>query len=82
MAIPFGEYLVSDKGLHAGIVSWRRVEDTAIPARGKLCGAYVNSALASDEARRNGFDEAIFLNENGHVAEGASCNLFMIRNGN
>jgi branched-chain amino acid aminotransferase len=81
VAIPFGEYLPSDKGLHAGVVSWRRVEDTAIPARGKICGAYVNSALASDEARRNGFDEAILLNESGHVAEGASCNLFMVRQG-
>ena len=49
--------------------------------RGKICGAYANSALASDDARRSGFDEAIFLNENGHVAEGATCNLFMLRKG-
>jgi branched-chain amino acid aminotransferase len=81
IAIPFGDYLPSQSGLHAGVVSWRRVEDNAIPSRAKICGAYVNSALASDEARHNGFDEAIFLSENGHVAEGASCNLFMVRNG-
>lgn len=81
IAVPFGDYLDSRQGLHAGVVSWRRVADTAIPARAKICGAYVNSALASDEARRNGFDEAIFLNESGHVAEGATCNLFMVRNG-
>ncbi len=80
IAIPFGDYLDSRNGLHAGIVSWRRVEDNAIPSRAKICGAYVNSALASDEARRNGFDEAIFLNESGHVSEGATCNIFMIRN--
>ncbi len=81
VVIPFGVYLESDQGIHAGIVSWRRVEDNAIPGRAKICGAYVNSVLATDEARRNGFDEAIFLTESGHVAEGATCNLFMVRNG-
>ena len=79
IALPFGEYLRSDKGLHAGVSSWRRIDDNAIPARAKICGAYVNSALASDDARRSGFDEAILLNESGHVAEGATCNLFMVR---
>jgi branched-chain amino acid aminotransferase len=81
VALPFGEYLHSDSGLHAGISSWRRIEDNAIPARAKICGAYVNSALATDEAHQNGFDEAIFLNEDGHVAEGATCNIFMVRDG-
>lgn len=81
IAIPFGVYLDSEKGLHAGVSSWRRVEDNAIPGRAKICGAYVNSALAGDEARRSGFDEAIFLTESGHVAEGATCNIFMFRSG-
>ncbi len=81
IALPFGEYLHAEKGIHAGVSSWRRIEDNAIPARAKICGAYVNSALASDEARQCGFDEAIFLNENGHVAEGATCNIFMVRKG-
>ena len=81
VALPFGEYLHSDNGLHAGVSSWRRIDDNAIPARGKICGAYANSALASDEARRCGFDEAILLNESGHVTEGATCNLFMVRKG-
>ena len=81
VAIPFGEYLHAEEGIHAGVSAWRRIDDNAIPARGKICGAYVNSALASDEARRCGFDEAILLNESGHVAEGATCNLFMVRKG-
>ncbi len=80
-AVPVGEYLNGKKGLTAGVSSWRRVEDTAIPGRAKICGAYVNSVLAIDDARRNGFDEAIFLNENGHVAEGATSNLFIVRDG-
>jgi len=81
IALPFGDYLHAEKGLHAGVSSWRRIEDNAIPARAKICGAYVNSALASDEAHQCGFDEAIFLNESGHVAEGATCNIFMVRKG-
>lgn len=81
IALPFGAYLHAEKGLHAGVSAWRRVEDNAIPARAKICGAYVNSVLATDDARRSGFDEAILLNEDGHVAEGSTCNLFMVRNG-
>jgi branched-chain amino acid aminotransferase len=81
VVVPFGEYLHSENGLHAGVSSWRRIDDNAIPPRGKICGAYANSALASDDAHRNGFDEAILLNESGHVTEGATCNLFMLRKG-
>ncbi len=81
VVVPFGEYLHAEDGLHACVSPWRRINDNAIPARGKICGAYANSALASDDARRAGFDEAILLNENGHVAEGATCNLFMVRKG-
>lgn len=81
VALPFGQYLHAEKGIHAGVSAWRRIEDNAIPARAKICGAYVNSALASDDARRSGFDEAILLNESGHVAEGSTCNIFMVRNG-
>ncbi len=81
VALPFGAYLPSENGLHAGVSSWRRIEDNAIPPRAKICGAYVNSALASDDARQSGFDEAILLNESGHVAEGSTCNIFMVRKG-
>jgi len=81
IALPFGDYLPTDRGQHAGVSSWRRIDDNAIPARGKICGAYVNSALASDEAHSCGFDEAIFLNAAGHVAEGSTCNIFMARKG-
>ena len=81
VVVPFGDYFDAANGLKAGVVSWRRIEDTAIPGRAKICGAYVNSVLATSEARSNGHDEAIFLTERGHVAEGATCNLFMVRSG-
>jgi len=81
VVVPFGLYFGTRKGLSAGVVSWRRVDENAIPGRAKISGAYVNSVLAGDEARRNGFDEAILLNASGHVSEGATCNLFMVRKG-
>ena len=81
VAMPYGAYFHVEKGLHACVSSWRRVDDNAIPARGKISGAYINSALATDDAHRAGFDEAIFLNNDGHVAEGATCNIFMVRKG-
>jgi len=61
--------------------TWRRVQDTGIPPRAKVTGIYVNSALAKTEANLNGYDEAIMLNENGHVSEGSGENIFMVRNG-
>jgi branched-chain amino acid aminotransferase len=81
IVVPFGVYLESAQGLHAGVASWRRVEDNAIPSRGKFTGAYLNSVLATEDVHRAGFDEAIFLSENGHVAEGATCNILMVRKG-
>ena len=68
VAFPYGRYIENDENLHATISSWRRVDDNMIPARGKIAGAYVNSALAKSDAQRAGFDEAILLNEDGHVA--------------
>ena len=74
----FPAYLDADKGVRCCTSSWRRIDDTAIPARGKICGTYVNSALAKTEALENGFDEAILLTQDGHVSEGSGENIFLI----
>jgi branched-chain amino acid aminotransferase len=68
-------------GIKAAVSSWRRVDDTMIPARAKIAGAYVNSALAKTEAHHQGCDDAILLNVDGHVSEGSGMNLFMVRRG-
>jgi branched-chain amino acid aminotransferase len=78
-AIPFGNYLEVDAGIRCQTSTWRRVPDTSIPARAKVNGLYVNSALAKTEAAENGFDEAIMLNDDGHVSEGSGENLVMVR---
>jgi branched-chain amino acid aminotransferase len=77
--IPFGQYIDTEGGIRAMVSSWRRTDDNAIPARGKICGAYVNGALAKSEAQLNGFDEAIVLTADGHVSEGSAENLFLIK---
>jgi branched-chain amino acid aminotransferase len=52
-----------------------------IPARGKISGAYVNSALAKTDAALSGYDEALVLTQDGHISEGSAMNLFMLRKG-
>ncbi len=79
-AFPMGGYL-STGGLVAHTTSWRRISDDAIPARAKVTGAYVNTALAVDEAGERGAAEAIFLTASGHVSEGGGSNLYMVRDG-
>ncbi|MEO8432483.1 MAG: branched-chain amino acid transaminase [Acidobacteriota bacterium] len=81
VAIPFGKYIENDGGAHVKISAWRRIDDNMIPARGKVSGAYVNTALAKTDAQRGGYDDAIFLDQAGHVAEASAANLFMVRNG-
>ena len=78
--IPFTKYLDS-RGLHVCVSSWRRTDDTMAPPRAKITGLYVNSALAKSEAVQNGYDEAILLSHDGHVAEGSAENIFLVRKG-
>jgi branched-chain amino acid aminotransferase len=79
--LPLKEYIDSSGGLHCCVSSWVRPDDNALPVRAKITGAYINACLASDDARANGFDEAILLTADGHVSEAASANLFMVRDG-
>ena len=78
---PFGPYLDIEKGARCQTSSWRRVADTGIPARAKITGIYANSALAKTEAQLNGFDEAIMLDERGHISEGSGENIFVVIDG-
>jgi len=76
-----GEYISIEGGIRCMTSSWRRISDQAIPARAKITGSYVNSALAKSEALENGYDEAVMLTQDGHVSEGSAENLFMVRDG-
>jgi branched-chain amino acid aminotransferase len=80
-SVPMANYLPREEGLKMCTSSWRRVDDNAIPPRGKIIGSYINSALAKTEAQLNGFDEALVLNQDGHIAEASAANLVMVRHG-
>lgn len=80
-SVPFGKYVANDTGAHVTFSSWRRLDDNMIPARGKIVGAYVNTALIKSDAVLAGFDEALVLNVDGHLSEGSAENIFMVREG-
>lgn len=77
----YEKYVPNDTDAHVTISSWRRVDDNVIPARGKVAGAYANSSLIKTDAMRSGFDEALVLDQNGHISEGSAMNVFMVRDG-
>lgn len=74
-------YFESPNGLRVCISSWQRNSEKTIPPRTKATGGYINSALAIDSARQQGFDSAIMLDKDGNVSEGAVMNLFIVKDG-
>ncbi|MFT4891567.1 MAG: branched-chain amino acid aminotransferase [Halobacteriales archaeon] len=81
---PWGAYLGEDalkNGIKVKVSSWRKHSSSQIPTTAKTTGAYVNSMLATEEASRHGYREAIVLNKEGNVAEGPGENLFVVRDG-
>lgn len=79
-SLPMSSYVKQD-GLRCTLSSWRRVADNSIPARAKITGSYVNSALAMEAAQRGGYDDALMLNSHGNLAEATTSNIFMVRKG-
>ncbi len=77
---PFGD-LFNKNGITAGVVSWKKFSDASTPPQAKMGGNYLNSIIATQEAKRNGIDEAILLDHNGNVSEAPGENIFIVRNG-
>jgi len=77
---PFGD-LFNKNGITAGVSSWRKFSDLSTPPQAKMGGNYLNSIIATQEAKRNGFDEAILLDHNGNVSEAPGENIFIVREG-
>jgi branched-chain amino acid aminotransferase len=83
-AWPWGAYLGEEglvKGIRVKTSSYARHHINVSMVRSKTAGHYVNSILANLEATRDGYDEALLLDTNGFVAEGAGENLFLVRDG-
>jgi len=84
MSWPWGAYLGEEgqtAGIRVMISSWRRVGPNTIPHVAKATGIYLNSMLATHEATRAGYDEAILLTEDGYLADGSGENIFVIKDG-
>ena len=83
-AWPWGAYLGEEgkaEGIRAKVSSWRRISpDSLIPAA-KATGQYLNSILAKIESHKAGYQEAILLDDHGHVCEGSGENIFVVRDG-
>lgn len=83
-AWPWGAYL-GEEGLEQGIrvktSSFTRHHVNISMVRAKACGHYINSILANNEATTDGYDEAMLLDPEGYVAEGAGENLFIVKKG-
>ncbi|AVK36186.1 TPA: branched-chain amino acid transaminase [Morganella morganii subsp. morganii] len=69
----------SNEGIHCCISSWDRINDKSLPPKIKMGANYMNSRLGQMEAKRNGYDSTIFLNETGKVSEGPGSCLFIVR---
>lgn len=81
---PWGTYLGDDaiaNGIRVKISSYTRMHVNSFMTKAKICGNYVNSVMARQEAADLGFDEAILLDSEGYVAEGSGENIFIVRNG-
>ena len=66
-------------GVRAKVSSWRRISPQSLIPHSKAGGQYLNSVLAKIESKRGGYDEAILLDDLGHVCEGSGENLFVVR---
>lgn len=82
-AIPFGKYFgeKAEKGIKCGVSSWMRMKGSVLSPHVKASANYLNSVLAKRESVEEGYDEAIMLIDNGHVAEGTGENLFIVKDG-
>ena len=78
LVMPMGLYSRID-GMRVTISSWRRISDNSVPARAKITGAYINTALATEDAYAAGYDDCLLLTEDGHIAEGSAANFFMLQ---
>lgn len=72
---------LGDKLLRVMTSSFQRPNPKAFKIHAKAAGHYVNSIMASQEAKANGFDEALLLDMNDHIAEGPGANIFFEKDG-
>ena len=78
-SFPFGD-LFDKNGITACISKWRKFSDISTPTQAKMGGNYLNSILATQDAKSRGFDEAVLLDRLGNVSEAPGENIFLVKN--
>ena len=78
-SFPFGD-LFNKNGISATISKWRKFSDVSTPTQAKMGGNYLNSILATQDAKQRGFEEAILLDQSGNVSEAPGENIFLVKN--
>lgn len=76
--VPMSHYYDPAKGLRLMVSSWRKFSDASLPTKAKAGGCYVNSFLATGEANRCGYDEALMLDDAGHIVEASVANILVV----
>jgi branched-chain amino acid aminotransferase len=79
ITFPFGD-LFNKNGISTTISKWRKFSDASTPTQAKMGGNYLNSILATQDAKQRGFDEAILLDQSGDVSEAPGENIFLVKN--
>src|ERR671938_274186 len=80
ISFPFAKYFKGE-GIKACVSSWRRIHDSSTPPLAKAAGNYLNSILATQESKRNGYDESILIDLYANVSEASGENIFLVRRG-
>ena len=78
-SFPFGD-LFNKNGITATVSKWRKFSDLSTPTQAKMGGNYLNSILATQDAKQKGFDEAILLDQSGNISEAPGENIFLVKN--
>ena len=78
-SFPFGD-LFNKNGISATISKWRKFSDVSTPTQAKMGGNYLNSILATQDAKQRGFEEAILLDQPGNISEAPGENIFLVKN--
>ena len=79
--VPLKSYYQRDRGLRLTISSWQKISDAAISTKAKVGGSYVNSSMATTDARAAGYDEALLMDHNQNIVEASVANLFIVHRG-
>ncbi|HEX2084426.1 MAG TPA: branched-chain amino acid transaminase [Solirubrobacteraceae bacterium] len=80
----WGAYLGEEgkqNGVRAKVSSWERISPASLIPQAKACGQYLNSILAKIESHKAGYEEAILLDDKGHVCEGTGENIYLVHDG-